>query len=258
MSITEQSGSEKEKQHSPSEGHRARLRERFLKGDGEGMLDYEILELLLSYAVRQRDVKQQAKTLMEEFKSFQGVVDADTNALCSTKDIGKMSAILIKLIRSMAVRYLRPRDIPEQEFMNDSTAFSDYARFKLCDRNEEAMLVFFLNTKSRLICDEIISEGIVDQVPVILPKIAKRAMNTGAKAVVLCHNHPSGDTTPSACDNFVTSQVRMTLEPLNIILLDHLIVSREGYYSYRFADEQKPPGLRLLAPLTSNRKGTRK
>ena len=230
-------------------GHRKRLREKFLRAGDEAFLDYEILELLLSYAIGRRDVKPMAKRLIEKYKTLEGVVDADIADLTAIPEIGESSAILIKLIRSMMVRYLGQR-LRNEDYMDDSDKFCDYARARLGDQTGEAMMLFYLNTKNVLIDTEIVNEGAVDCVVVFPSIVAKRALLRSAKAVVLCHNHPSGIVKPSREDDLVTREVRAALEPLKITLLDHIIVSKYDYYSYRYEDSRRPSAFRFLAPLS--------
>ena len=230
-------------------GHRKRLREKFLRAGDEAFLDYEILELLLSYAIGRRDVKPMAKRLIEIYKTLEGVVDADIADLTAIPEIGESSAILIKLIRSMMVRYLGQR-LRNEDYMDDSDKFCDYARARLGDQTGEAMMLFYLNTKNVLIDTEIVNEGAVDCVVVFPSIVAKRALLRSAKAVVLCHNHPSGIVKPSREDDLVTREVRAALESLKITLLDHIIVSKYDYYSYRYEDSRRPSAFRFLAPLS--------
>lgn len=226
-------------------GHRKRLREKFLLTGPDAFMDYEILELLLSYALARKDVKPMAKRLMEKYQSLDKIIDAEISDLASTPDIGENTAILLKLVRSLMVRYLGQK-IKKEDFMEDSEKFCDYARMRLGESPEEAMMVFYLNAKNMLINTEIISRGGTDCVVVFPTTVAKHALLQSAKTVVISHNHPSGIVEPSREDNIVTREVRMALEPLKISLLDHIIVSKYGYYSYRYADRERPPAFRML------------
>ena len=229
-------------------GHRKRMREKYLLAGPDAFLDYEILELLLSYAIARRDVKPMAKRLLEKYGSLDKIVDAEISDLAATPGIGENTAILIKLLRSLMVRYLG-QQIKEEDFMDDSEKFCDYARMRLGDAPEENMLVFYLNTKNMLIHTEIVSRGGTDCVVVFPTEVAKHALLQSAKTIVMCHNHPSGIVTPSREDNIVTREVRLALEPLKINLLDHIIVSKYGYHSYRYADRERPPAFRMLGEL---------
>lgn len=229
-------------------GHRKRLREKFLRAGGRAFLDYEILELLLSFSIARKDVKPLARKLLEKFKTLPDVLDADPAELTGCAGIGENSAILIKLLRTLMVRYLE-QSIRNSNFMDNSDKFCDYARTRLGEFTNETMMLFFLDTRNQLIDTEIIGEGATDCVVVFPSVVAKRALLRSARSIVLCHNHPSGIVTPSKEDNLVTREVRHALEPLKIHLLDHIIVSKYDYYSYRYADSQRLPALRMLSPL---------
>lgn len=227
------------------EGHRKRLRDKYLQLGEEAFLDYEILELLLSFSIARKDVKPLAKTLLAKFKSLDRIVDAEMSDLTGCEGLGQNSAILIKLIRTLALRYLRT-GLEDKNYLDCSEKFCDYARLKFGDCSQEKVMAFFLNNACILVDAEVLNEGLVDCVPIIPALIAKKALLRSAKSVVLCHNHPSGHLRPSPNDNHLTIEVRDALASLNIHLLDHLIVSKTGYFSYRFADEKRPPGLRML------------
>lgn len=229
-------------------GHRKRLREKFLRAGDKAFLDYEILELLLSFSIARKDMKPLARDLLKKFKTLSGVLDADVSELSVCKGVGENSAVLIKLVRVLMVRYLE-QSIRNRNFMDDSDKFCDYARARLGECTNEMMMVFFLDTRNQLIDAEIIGEGATDCVVVFPSVVAKRALLRSARSIVLCHNHPSGIVSPSEEDNLVTREVRHALEPLEIHLLDHIIVSKYDYYSYRFADSKRPSAFRILSPL---------
>lgn len=230
------------------DGHRKRLREKFLRAGDKAFFDYELLELILSYAIPRRDVKPLAKRLLTRFKTLGGLLDTAPAELMAEEGVGESAAILIKLIRTFMVKYLE-QNLRQAEFMDSAEQFCDYARARLGEYDNEAMMIFFLNTQNMLIDVEVISEGAVDCVVVFPSVVAKRALMYSAKSVVLCHNHPSGVVTPSKADNRVTLEVRTALAPLKIQLLDHIIVSKFGYYSYRYADRKKAGAFRMLEPL---------
>ena len=231
-----------------SGGHRKRLREKFLKTGGTSFADYEILELLLTYAIGRRDVKPLAKSLLARFKNLSGVIDADFSELASVSGIGESTAILLKVARNLCVRYL-DQDIRSQTFLTSVDEFSDYAKMRLGEYTDEVMLVFYMNTRNMLIDAEIISEGMPDFVPVFPSLIAKKALKAGAHSIVLCHNHPGGLAHPSVEDTEITRDIKKTLKAVDIILLDHIIVSKFGSFSFRRADDEKPLPLRILDSL---------
>lgn len=232
-----------------ADGHRKRLRDKFIKNGDSAFADYEILELLLTFAIHRRDVKPVAKSLLAKFKTLSGVVDADLNDLAALSGLGENSAVLIKLIRSMCVRYLE-QNIRAETFMTCTENFCEYARMRLGSSTEEMMMVFFMNTKNILMDVEIMGEGTTDSVTVYPSTIAKKALVRGAHSIVLCHNHPGGITKPSIDDVEITREIKHTLKSVDIFLLDHIIVSKFDYYSFRCADEDKPIPLRVLEPLT--------
>lgn len=229
-------------------GHRKRLRKRFLLADHVGFQDYELLELFLTYALPRRDVKPLAKNLLARFHDLSGVFDASVEELTESEGIGENAAVLLKLTRSLSVRYLQ-NSIQTLPFMNHVQNFYDYARLRLGDQSDEVMLVFFLNAANILIKEEVLGIGTIDQVNIFPNKIAKQALLCNAKAIVLCHNHPSGVVTPSLDDTQTTFLIKRALKNFDIVLLDHLIVSKYGYYSYREEDEEKPVACKILDPL---------
>ena len=213
-------------------GHRQRLREKFENCEQEAFLDYELLELILTYSIPRRDVKPIAKELLNRFHSFPGVMDAQPEDLAQVPGLGQNSITLLKLIRSANVRYLA-RTMESLPLLNSPQHFADYARMKLGDKNNEVTLVFYLNTQNRLIRCDTLSAGTVDAVNIFPSEVARTALLSGAQAVVICHNHPGGSAIPSRDDDAVTFDISKALESLGLVLLDHVIVSRFGYYSYR-------------------------
>ena len=219
-------------------GHRQRLREKFEKHEQEASLDYELLELILTYSIPRRDVKPIAKELMNRFHSFPGVMDARPEDLEQVPGLGQNSITLLKLIRSANVRYLA-RTMESLPLLDSPRIFADYARMKLGDKNNEVTLVFYLNTQNRLIRCDIPGSGSVDSVNIYPSEVAKNALLCGARSVVLCHNHPGGNFVPSRDDDAITFGLCKALTALGIILLDHVIVSRFGYYSYRQHEHER-------------------
>ena len=219
-------------------GHRQRLREKFENYEQEAFLDYELLELILTYSIPRRDVKPIAKELLNRFHSFPGVMDAQPEDLAQVPGLGQNSVTLLKLIRSANVRYLA-RTMESLPLLDSPRIFADYARMKLGDRNNEVTLIFYLNTQNRLIRCDTLSAGTVDAVNIFPSEVARLALICGAHSVVLCHNHPGGTFLPSRDDDAVTFDISKALESLGIVLLDHVIVSRFGYYSYRQHEHER-------------------
>ena len=213
-------------------GHRQRLREKFEKHEQEAFLDYELLELILTYSIPRRDVKPIAKELLNRFHSFPGVMDARPEDLEQVPGLGQNSITLLKLIRSANVRYLA-RTMESLPLLDSPQLFADYARMRLGDKSNEVTLIFYLNTQNRLIRCDMPGSGSVDSVNIYPSEVARNALLCGAHSVVLCHNHPGGIFLPSRDDDAITFSICKALAPLGIVLLDHVIVSRFGYYSYR-------------------------
>ena len=224
-------------------GHRQRLREKFDLVEQDAFLDYELLELILMYSIPRRDVKPIAKDLLNRFHSFPGVMDARPDDLAQVPGVGQNTITLLKLIRGANVRYLA-RTLESLPLLNSPQLFADYARLRLGDKSCEATLVFYLNTQNRLIRCDMSGTGTVDNVTIYPSEVARNALLCGAHSVVVCHNHPGGSCLPSRDDDSITFDIRNALQPLGIVLLDHVIVSRFGFYSYR--QHEYEPGRKCL------------
>ena len=219
-------------------GHRQRLREKFERHEQEAFLDYELLELILTYSIPRRDVKPIAKELLNRFHTFPGVMDARPEDLEQVPGLGQNSITLLKLIRSANVRYLA-RTMESLPLLDAPQLFADYARMRLGDKSNEVTLIFYLNTQNRLIRCDMPGSGSVDSVSIYPSEVARNALLCGAHSVVLCHNHPGGIFLPSREDDAITFSICKALAPLGIVLLDHVIVSRFGYYSYRQHEHER-------------------
>jgi len=212
--------------------HRSRLRKRFLASDAEAFPDYELLELLLFHTVERVDVKPLAKVLIKEFGSFGGVLAADPERLMRHVRITERTAAHFKAVREAARRFAR-EDVVERPVMSSYEALIDYCRVSLMDEQTERFRVLFLNRKNALIADEIQQRGTVDHTPVYPREVIKRALDLGATALIMVHNHPSGDPTPSRADIDMTHEVRDAAEKLGIVLHDHVIVAKGGTASFK-------------------------
>lgn len=206
-------------------GHRQRLRARYLQAGSDGMTDYDLLELLLTYAIARRDVKIPARTLLEKFKTLGRIFDAEHTQLSSISGIGENSALLFRIMRDLCVRYLREKMIGEN-VMDSPEAVENYARMKLGGYTREVMLIIYLNVQSCVIDSQIVSKGTVDCAVVYPREIVAEALAKKASGVILVHNHPSGNVTASDEDIEFTKKVKRSLNAVDILLLDHLIVSR--------------------------------
>ncbi len=212
-------------------GHRDRLRDRFLKNGTDGLADYELLELVLFSAIPRRDVKPLAKSLLQKFGSFDAVFAASPEAL-EEAGLSTTSAIAIKVIRAAAFQFLK-HDIMNKTILNSWSRLLDYIQATMKFETRENFRLLFLNKKNELIADEIQQSGTVDHTPAYPREIVKRALELSATAVILVHNHPSGDPTPSRADIDMTAQIIAAAKPLGIVIHDHLVVSKNGITSMR-------------------------
>jgi len=213
-------------------GHRQRLRERFLSGGSNALQDYELLELLLFMAIPRRDVKPLAKTLLKSFGSLPELVAASPEELTRIDGISENTATAIKSIEALATRMMR-QDLEGKPVLNSWTRLMDYCYATMAHEKKEHFRILFLNKKNELIGDEIQGSGTVDHTPAYPREIMKRSLELGATAIILMHNHPSGDPKPSQADIDMTQQIIRAAEPFNITIHDHIIVSRNGYNSMK-------------------------
>jgi len=211
--------------------HRKRLRDRFEKSGAGAMHDYESLELLLTYVIRRRDVKPLAKNLIERFGSLSGVIDAKPRELESIKGIGPRSALLIPLVRELCTEYMAEK-MMSRNLLSSPRTVVDFARMKLASLPHEDFMVIFLNVKNEVIDYETIHEGTVDRAVVYPRKIIESALAHHAVGLILVHNHPSGHPEPSAEDKSITNSIAEACRTMDIRILDHIVVGREGYFSF--------------------------
>ncbi len=213
-------------------GHRDRLRERFRKGGSDALPDYELLELILFRALPRRDTKPLAKSLIERFGSFAEVISANPERLSEIKGIGQNVITELKLIHASALR-LSQGEIMQKPAMSSWSALIDYCRASMAFNEKEQFRILFLDKKNVLIADEIQQEGTVDHTPVYTREVVKRALELAASGIILVHNHPSGDPTPSRPDIDMTRKIIEAAEKLNIKIHDHIIVGKQGHSSFR-------------------------
>lgn len=212
--------------------HRKRLREKFLKAGAEGFHDYELLELLLTFAIPRVDVKPPAKALMKRFGSLNAVLDATQSELASVRGMGPTSAVLVRLIKELFAAYLAER-MEGKDVLSSPGAVVDFARVKLAGLPHEAFMVIYLNVKNRVIDHEVLQEGTVDRAIVYPREIIKAALTHKAAGLILSHNHPSGDPEPSQEDKHLTRSVIEAARTVEIRVLDHIIVGKNGYFSFQ-------------------------
>lgn len=213
-------------------GHRDRLRERFLKTGGEGMPDYELLEMLLFAAIPRRDVKPLAKLLLNTFGGLAGVMGASLTDLQKVKGLSENSAMLLKVVQALNVRVLKT-EIDKKPVLASWQKLIDYCHVAMAQEMREHFRVLFLNRKNQLIADEVQQIGTVDHTPAYPREIVKRALELGATAVILVHNHPSGDPTPSDSDIAMTEEIVRAAAALDILVHDHIIISQGGHVSFK-------------------------
>ena len=214
-------------------GHRQRVRDRFLKLGGEALEDYELLELALQLVIPRKDTKALAKILLREFGSFSGVFNADDTRLAKVKGLGPTSIAHLKVIQAVAARFGRDRIAVEQPILASWTQLIDYCHAQMAFETVEQFRILFLDKKNRLIADEVQQTGTVDHTPVYPREVIKRALELSASALILVHNHPSGDPSPSGADIRMTRAIADVATPLGITLHDHLIVGKSGHASLR-------------------------
>jgi DNA repair protein RadC len=218
-------------------GHRERLKARFRESGADAVADYELLELLLFLALPRRDTKPIAKALLTRFGSFSEVLAAPEARLGETAGVGEAVIHLLKLVQASAQRYAKDA-VRARPVLDRWSAVIDYCRASMAYQPVEQFRILFLDKKNALIADEVQQSGTVDHTPVYPREVVKRALEVGATALILVHNHPSGDPTPSAADIAMTKQVVDIARPLGIAVHDHIVVGKHGHSSFK--------GLQLL------------
>jgi DNA repair protein RadC len=214
------------------EGHRKRLRERFLAGGAEPLPDYELLELVLFRSRPRGDVKPLAKQLISRFGSFAEVIAAPRERLMEIKGIGEQTAFDLKLVAASAQRIAKG-GVAKRQVLSSWASVIEYCRTAMAFAEREEFRILFLDKRNQLIADEVQQRGTVDHTPVYPREIVRRALELSATAVVLVHNHPSGDPTPSQADIRMTLDIQQIARPLGIQVHDHIIVGRNGHASLK-------------------------
>ena len=212
--------------------HRARLRARFRDGGATALPDYEMLELVLFRAIPRQDVKPLARLLMDTFGDFNRVITASPARLTMVKGVGEAVITELKIIEAAAQRMMRAR-VMNRPILSSWDALVDYCHTAMAHRETEQFRILFLDRKNVLIADEEQAKGTVDHVPVYPREVVKRALELNASAIILVHNHPSGDPTPSESDITMTLQVQDAAQVLGLILHDHLIIGKSRELSFR-------------------------
>jgi DNA repair protein RadC len=218
-------------------GHRERLRGRFREAGPEAVSDYELLELVLFRAIPQRDVKPLAKELITKFGSFAEVIAAPLARLAELKGTGEAVITELKIVQAAAGRLTRGQ-VKKRPVLSSWSSVLDYCRTTMAFADKEQFRVLFLDKRNQVIADEVQQVGTVDHTPVYPREVVKRALELSATALILVHNHPSGDPTPSHADIQMTQSIIEVARPLGIAVHDHIIVGKEGHASFK--------GLRLI------------
>ena len=218
-------------------GHRERLRKRFQDAGAQALADYELLELVLFRAIPVRDVKPLAKDLIEEFGSFAEVIAAPIERLKKVKGLGETAATDLKIVQAVASRMTQGA-VKKRDMLSSWPMVLDYCRTNLAFDHKESFHILFLDKRNQLIKGETQQTGTVDHTPVYPREVVKRALELSATAIILVHNHPSGDPTPSRADIEITRKIVEAADKLSIGVHDHLIIARSGHASFR--------GLKLL------------
>jgi len=213
-------------------GHRERLRKRFRDGGPNALPDYELLELVLFRAMPRRDTKPLAKAILARFGTFAEAMNAPEDLLLEVPGLGEAAATEIKLIRAAALRLVQG-EVLERPVLSSWQQVLDYCRAAMGFEAKEQFRILFLDKRNQMIADEVQQQGTVDHTPVYVREVVKRALELSATAIVLVHNHPSGDPTPSRADIEMTKQIVAAAKPLGVVVHDHIIVGKQGHVSFR-------------------------
>lgn len=213
-------------------GHRSRLRQRLLVGNGDALADHEIIEYLLTTAIPRQDVKPLARQLIRRFGSLSGVFNADPRALMGMPGIKEAAAAALKIAGIAALRLARSA-VHEKPVLSSWQALIDYLHIDMAHLTHERVRVLYLDTQNRLILDDVLSDGTLDESAIYTREIIHKAMDIGAAAMIIVHNHPSGSPQPSRADIQVTQKIIEAARLLNIAVHDHVIIGREGHVSMK-------------------------
>jgi DNA repair protein RadC len=216
----------------PGAGHRARLRERLLTGGNDALADYELLEFLLFAGVRQGDTKPAAKALIARFGSFAGVLEADPAAVQEVKGVGAAGAAALRSV-GLAARRMAKGKVAGRPVLGSWQALLDYLAIDMGNLNKERVRVLYLNARNQLMLDFTASEGTVDEAAIHPREVIHKAMDIGATALILVHNHPSGSPEPSRADIAITNRIAEAGRHMGITVHDHVIIGGEGHVSLR-------------------------
>lgn len=214
-----------------AEGHRKRLRERFIKSGLAGFHDYEIIELLLTLGSPRKDCKQQAKEAIKKFKTLRGVLEAPSEELQQIKGIGPHSALGIKLVQEVAREFLKEKIIDKPVYKASREIF-DYLYHSMRDLKKETFKVLYLNTRNQIMETADLFEGTIDSSAVSPREVIESALKYSAASLIFVHNHPSGNPEPSASDKALTRELAYAASIMRIRVLDHIIIGNDRYFSF--------------------------
>ena len=215
-----------------AKGHRARLRRRLLEGGAEALADYEVLEYLLFSARSRGDTKPTAKALLRRFGSLAGVLNADPRALADEPGMGEVSAAALKIV-AVAARRMARGEVQQQPVLGSWQALLDYLHIDMAHLTVERVRVLYLNAQNRLILDHHVGDGSIDEAAIHPREVIRKALDIGATALILVHNHPSGSPQPSRADIQITNRIAEAGRLLGVTVHDHVIVGREGHVSLK-------------------------
>jgi DNA repair protein RadC len=218
--------------HANGQGHRARLRKRLIEGGGDALLDHELIEYVLALAIPRKDTKPLAKALLHEFGGIAGLLTADADAIGRVKGMGDSAVAALKIVQAASLRLLQDR-IRDQPVLASWQALLDYLRADMAHKTTERVRVLHLNSRNMLIRDEAMAEGSIDQAAIHPREVIRRAIDLGSSAIILVHNHPSGDPAPSRADIALTRDIADAGKKLGITVHDHIVIGANGHSSMR-------------------------
>jgi DNA repair protein RadC len=227
-------GAKTDRDENYGKGHRERLRRRLIEQGGDALQDHELVEYLLALAIPRRDTKPLAKQLIAHYGSLSALFAADATSLIRQAGMGETSAAAIKIVQAAALRMLS-EPVREAPILASWQSLLDYLRADMAHLTIERVRVLYLNSKNHLILDEIASEGSIDQSAIYVREVLRRAMDVGAAAIILVHNHPSGDSAPSRQDIAMTREIADAGKRLGVAVHDHVIIGKDGFSSMRSA-----------------------
>jgi DNA repair protein RadC len=213
-------------------GHRSRLRQRLLEGNDEALGDHEVIELLLMQAVPRRDMKPLARTLVDRFGSLAGVLTADARTLAAHPGMGEATAAALKIV-VLAARRLARQKVREAPVIGSWQTLIDYLTIDMAHLTRERVRVLYLNARNMLILDDHVGDGSIDEAAIHPREVIRRALDLGATALILVHNHPSGNAQPSRADIEITNRIAEAGRLLGVTVHDHVVIGREGHISLK-------------------------